>query len=311
MVFYNWIGQAERNLPSLLPATKPLCLVALEYKKPIATVVATPFNRRGTCWSLDFPELLSEPKECSLSQIKQSLLQKALGFEKTKAQSWLIRCQANDKSLLSIARGNGFQPLKIFNCWSSKGTITSVTNSTNLKNSLFEWQKINKENANHLLRLEQVGQSSNLRQILDRQLRDLIELKQALSGVLISNESIPVSVIAGLLLRETNENKLTIELLRDLAWDERIVRGIPYILEEINKFNDNILIETSIEDQNLTELLSDIGCTFQHENILLGKTLWRRQGSRKVINGAKNLESMLGRLRPNTPPLPAPSLEPR
>ena len=35
--------------------------------------------------------------------------------------------------------------------------------------------------------------------------------------------------------RYWNENKLTIELLRDLAWDERIVRGIPYILEEINK----------------------------------------------------------------------------
>ena len=78
----------------------------------------------------------------------------------------------------------------------------------------------------------------------------------------MTNKSVPETAMAGIMLREISEGKLTIELFRDLAWDERIARVIPYILSEITARTNNILIETSVEDKKLAELLYETGCKF-------------------------------------------------
>ena len=311
MLINNWLGQVEKALGNWLPATKSICLVAFEYESPIAMAVAKPCNKRGSCWSINFPDLILEPKESSLSLIQKSLLQKALEIGKNRVQSWLIRTQTNDKILLEIAREYGFQPLKFFNCWSSKSTKMGFGGLSTPNDSKYEWQKINKENVSALYRFELASQSSLHRQILDRQLKDLLQVGKNVNGVLISKRSDSNNAIAGLILREMTEDILKVELLRDLAWDERIIGGIPYLLKELDKGKRNILIETSKDDEKLSDLLHKLGNKFEYETILLGRSLWRRQENRELIRMTNKLESILGGLRPQNPPLPTPSLDPR
>ena len=53
----DWLARFEQRFPDLLPSRSPRCLVALEEDQLLATVVARPYNRRGTCWTLQLPEL--------------------------------------------------------------------------------------------------------------------------------------------------------------------------------------------------------------------------------------------------------------
>ena len=316
MLVSNWLAQAERNMPNLLPATKPFCLVALEYEKPIALIVARPCNRSGTCWSVNYPALLADPKECSLSLIRKNLLQKALEYEKKRAQSWLIRCSTNNENNLSLARELGFQALKFFNCWlpasASNKSVKGEVEKVSYEDTGLQWQELNNENANHLWRLEQRSESSQLRQILDRNWRDLLEPKEPGNKVLISNSEAQSTAIAGLICRNWCEDEVAIELVRDIAWDARISSGIiDSILKDLINSSKSLSLETSRDDTQLTQLLSQIGWNWECESVLLGRSFWRRQDSRKSIKGTKSLESMLGRLNPQTPPLPTPSLGPR
>ena len=67
------------------------------------------------------------------------------------------------------------------------------------------------------------------------------------------------------------------------------------------------LITTS-EDEPLNTLLEQLRWKRAGEELLLGRSLWRRQVSNKLLLGARPLQSMLGRLQPQQPPLPTPIL---
>ncbi len=313
MLVRGWLAQAESYLHSFLPPRNPICLVALEYSSPVAFAIVKSSNLRGSCWSISFPELISETKECSLTHIRQELIQSALKLGKKRAQSWLIRCSANDTNQIAISRELGFQPLKVLNCWKPKSTNGKLQKKKRKEVMLsnLEWQEVNNQNADSLWRLEQSYESSNLRQILDRQSRDLLQPKQPFNRVLISKNIESDIAVAGLISHKLNEDMLTIELIRDLAWDERLLTHLPNILNEIIKTSNQITLETAKEDNRLSELLIQMGWVNQNETILLGRSLWRRQENRKLISGTRPLDSMLGRLNPQQPPLPTPSMEPR
>ncbi len=309
MLINCWVAQAERKFPGWLPAKRPFCLLALETNKPIALIVLRPCNLRGTCWSVSFPELLSDPKEYSIKTIRLNLLRHSLDHENNRARSWIIRCPANDQNQLETSRELGFQPLKILNQWlPPKNSINSKILTSKINNNNYEWQDINNTNAQYLWRLEQAGESSHLRQILDRQSKDLIQPKQPFNGVLIYKDSKPHKAIAGLVARDFYENQLIIELVRDIAWDERITKMLPKVLRQLNNHNKEIILETNHDDEILTNLLNESGWSLKSEVILLGRSLWRRQENKKLIKGARQLDSMLGRLNPQNPPLPTPSL---
>ena len=126
--------------------------------------------------------------------------------------------------------------------------------------------------------------------------------------MLITKDNGKDIAIAGLITRYWKQHQLTIELLRDIAWDIRITGAFKSILNNLLSSRVNISLETSQEDEYLTELLENLGWTLDHEILLLGRTMWRRQEGRKLISGAKKLESMIGGLNPQTPSLPSPAI---
>ena len=69
----EWLSRVEQRFPDLLPSRSPRCLIALDGDRPVASVVARPFNRRGSCWILHLPELLGPVDDHSHRTIQQSL----------------------------------------------------------------------------------------------------------------------------------------------------------------------------------------------------------------------------------------------
>ena len=84
--------------------------------------------------------------------------------------------------------------------------------------------------------------------------------------------------------------------------------SIPNILYKIQNSNLTMIVETNKEDKNLNDLFEILKWEVMSEEILLGRSIWKRNTGNKVIPGTKQLESMLGRLQPQQPPLPSPSL---
>jgi hypothetical protein len=61
------------------------------------------------------------------------------------------------------------------------------------------------------------------------------------------------------------------------------------------------------DDARLQSIVQRCGFHSQQTQLVLGRSLWRKLGSRE-LSGIRPLESMLGRLQPQQPPLPTPSL---
>jgi len=312
MLLRGWIARAEEHLPNLLPARHPCCLVAIEQNQLLALVVARPYNRRGSCWSVTMPELLATPGEYSLRRVRHDLLQSALQLGSNRAKSWVLRCPASDADQLALTRELGFQPLKLFQFWTAplaetQSPQTQHASPSDLPGDL-SWQQITHRTANLLWPLEQAGGSGHLRQIVDRQSIDLLDQSQDGTGVMLCHSGGFDKAIAGLVSRPESEQRPVLELLRDVGWDPRLTKALPIILSHAIKPSLQAKLLTASEDEPLNQLLDQLGWQPAGEEMLLGRSLWRRQMNSKLIPGTRPLESMLGRLRPQRPPLPTPSL---
>ncbi len=305
----SWIGQAERNLSGLIPTRQPTCLLALERNIPITLILVQPTNKRGSCWSIGFSEILTEPENYSIKFIYTELLKKALEILSNRAQSWLIRSSTCDQDLIALARELGFQPIKFFNCWEPPSNYgESKLNETNTLPEGLEWQQLNRNNVQALCKLDQTRDSVYLRQILDRQWHDLLTTKSNLNGVLTNKYFTDKNIIMGFLCRNWPIEQSCVEILRDLIWDDRISVSLPVLLNDLCKSNQKFLVETCREDKELYNVLSNLKWSVCEEKVLLARTIWRRRENNRMVLGTRPLESILGRLNPQRPPLPTPSL---
>ena len=70
------------------------------------------------------------------------------------------------------------------------------------------------------------------------------------------------------IIRELSENKkVTIELVRDLAWDDRLLDLIPTALNDLMNYPKNIELEVSIEDEIITKIITDTYDDFINESL--------------------------------------------
>ncbi len=313
MLIRSWIAQAEKSLSALLPARQPNCLLAIEGKNILSIVVIEPCNRRGSCWLITVQELLNNSKNYTTKNIIQRLINEALETQEERAISWIIRCPTYEEDIISAARDIGFQPLKLYRAWYLENSqIDKNSLDSNVKiNSQLSWEKITLQNAHLLWQLEKTNDSSHLRKILDRQLQDLLDQNKEYSRVLVNEINNRISVIAALVHRHNSKGETVYELKRDYTWDERINDSLYYLLNHLSQQRKSIIIEIDSEDKQLNKLLSDFGCISQSDEIVLGRSLWKRQTNYKLIKNNKPIENMLGRLQPQRPPLPNPSLHPR
>ena len=119
----KWFSLLESSFTNLIPTRNSTCLVAVERDNIIAYILATPINRRGTCWSISEPYFIGESISFSRYNLLQNLLRKVLYESNINTQSFLISINTNDNQNLSVIRQSGFQPLRIIKYWNKKEDV--------------------------------------------------------------------------------------------------------------------------------------------------------------------------------------------
>ena len=298
-LYKKWFSTLESNLTNIIPTRNSKCFVALEKNIIIAYIQATPTNRRGTCWSISEPYFIEDPISHSRYNLLQSLLQKILNESDIKTQSFLISINTNDSQNLSIVRQSGFQPLRIVNFWTKEEQFKYQNNK--YKNN-HNWERLNEENCQQIWRLVQARDSINLRAIVDRQWYDIFEKRNNLTGVI---KSLDNNVIGGLIPSICPQYNLSLELIRGLAWDERLNICIPRRINNLKLDKKKFVIETTSEDNKLNDLLNRNGWKIKEERILLGRTIWKRQNGYKLKSiNSELLKNLVGNLH-QQPELPS------
>ena len=294
----KWFSSLESNLTNFIPTRNSTCFVAVERDNLIAYILASPINRRGTCWSISEPYFIEESISYSRYNLLQNLLRTVLYESNINTQSFLISINTNDNQNLSVIRQSGFQPLRIIKYWNRKDTVKYK--KKNLKDD-FIWEKLNKENSQQIWKLEQARESFNFRSIFDRQWNDIYEKRNTITGVIKSCEN---NVIAGLIPSIYPQYNYSLELIRELAWDERLNQFIPKRINNIKLGNQKLYIETTSEDTKLNEILKKSNWEISEERVLLGRSVWKRQNGYKLKPiETKLLTNLVGNLQ-QQPELP-------
>ena len=295
----KWFSSLESNFNDLIPTRNSTCFVAVERNNLIAYILASPINRRGTCWSISEPSFISESISFSRYNLLQNLLRKVLHESKINTQSFLISINTNDNQNLSVIRQSGFQPLRIIKYWYRKEDIKYKNKDYK---SNFVWEKLNEENSQQIWKLEQARESLNFRSIFDRQWHDIYEKRNILTGVVKSKEN---NIIAGLIPSICPQYNFSLELIRGLAWDERLNKSIPERINNIKLGKNKYYIETPSEDKQLNDTLTSSNWEVKEERVLLGRSVWKRQNGYKLKSlETELLTSLVGNLQ-QQPELPS------
>ncbi len=295
----KWFSSLESSFTNFIPTRSSTCLVAVERNNIIAYILATPINRRGTCWSISEPNFIGESISFSRYNLLQNLLRKVIYESNINTQSFLISINTNDNQNLSVIRQSGFQPLRIIKYWKRKEGI-KYRKRENKDN--FIWEKLNEDNSQQIWRLEQARESINFRSIFDRQWHDIYEKRNSLTGVIKSKEN---NIIAGSIPSVCPQYNYSLELIRGLAWDERLSKSIPQRINNMKAGQNKIYIETTSEDNKLNDILNKSDWEIIEERVLLGRSVWKRQNGYKLKSiETKLITNLVGNLQ-QQPELPS------
>ena len=299
-------ARIEQRFPDLLPSRSPRCVVGSDAEGPLAAAVSHPVNRRGSCWTLHWPQQLRSSAQVSRRSVQRTLLQAAVRRGEHQVRSWVIRCPATDADAIALLRELGFQPLRPFQVWqiADAQPRTPASGSMAPMPSGLAWQPINRRNAQRLWPLEQGGCFSHLRQITDRHWLDLLDRRGPGCGVLLAGDT----VLAGCVQLNEGGQADQLELMRDVAWDPRLDQALPCVLRRIRHARRQTRLVTALDDAPMAELLEREGWMRGEEQLLLGRSLWRRQTTPRNVQLSRSLDRVFGRLRPQGQALPSPSL---
>jgi hypothetical protein len=229
----------------------------------------------------------------------QNLLQKVLHQSNIKTHSFLISINTSDNQNISIIRQAGFQPLRIIKYWKKKEPFEYKNND---EKDDFIWEKLNEDNSQEIWRIAHARESINFRSIFDRQWHDIYEKRNSFTGVIKSKEN---NIIAGLIPSICPQNDSSVELIRGLAWDERLNISIPQRINNIKIGKKKCYIETTSEDNKLNEIFNNNNWEIREERILLGRSIWKRNNGYKLKSiETELLTNLVGNLQ-QQPELPS------
>ena len=237
--------------------------------------------------------------------MQHDLLLEALQLGAPQVCSWVIRCPASDADAIALMRELGFQPLRPYQSWLPPQPSASPSSLRGI--DPLSWLPITRRTAQLLWPIEQVGNFSHLRQITDRHWLDLLDRNAPGCGVLVDGET----VLAGCIRLTESSDHGTFELLRDVAWDPRLEQALPVVLGRVLQQGALRSLITAFDDAPLSRVLEAQGWTRGGEQLLLGRSMWRRHVAHRNLQLSRSLDDVFGRLRPQGSPLPNPSLGPR
>lgn len=303
------LGLPERLLGSVVPSLvqAPVVHLALlrlpsQPPQPIGVIMTRRLNRRGTCWEVDHLALAQArgPLSPPDGEVVEALVREAIQSTRGVA-SWIATSSVLDGQRQGFLRSQGFQQVRLDQLWqwTPKGEPPALPSG-------LKAQPLNRQTAPLLWHLEQSCCPAHLRHVFDRRIEDLLDQSGG-SGWLLVDDSRNEAVAAIRHQTHHPEVGLVAELSLQPGREDLYGLQSAWLLHRLARPGTPLVVRSDRDDEARRTWLEGFGATLLGEQLLMARTVWRRQ---EVIQPARQaalrLEAMLDQWKPSPRSLPTP-----
>ncbi len=302
------------KLLSAVTSRRPLAaqvLVALQRQgltrqQVLGLIVSRRLNRSGTCWQVQHLRLAltagegaSAPGRAALSG---DLLRQAIGRVKGAA-SWIATASSLDTPRLATLREQGFQPQRTDRLWRWQPPADRI--APPLPGDL-QLRPLNRRTASLLWHLEQAACPAHLRQLQDRRIEDLLDQSRGHGWMLL--DGMRNEAVAGLRwLDEHPGGGRAVELSIHPGWGHLLGPAAESLLHRLARGGTCLWLRCEVSDTARQGWLQSLGAEAHGEEVLMARSVWRRQEGQPARKAARRIEAVLEQLQPRRRPMPTPS----
>lgn len=253
-------------------------------------------------------QALSEPGSPSPRQVEGALLREALR-RCPGASSWITRVPAGHQDRLALLREQGFQPLLLETLWYwDPDPIESGTAppASTLPGGELQLRPLNRRSAPLLWHLEQATCPARLRQLLDRRIEDVLDQSEG-HGLLWVDPSRQQAVAAVRRLRCRSLGPPELEVTLHPGWAHLYGPSLAGLVRQLAGGISPLRLRSDSDDHEREHWLSQLGAVAEGEELLMARSVWRRQGSRLLSRQSWRLDTVLDPFKPRRRPVPPPA----
>ncbi|WP_259727557.1 hypothetical protein [Synechococcus sp. CS-1326] len=306
------LQQPERLLNRWIsrPPLAPEILVA--FRRPqriIGLAIVRRLNRSGTCWGIDqlrtCRQALVQPGSPTVRQVETALVKEAL-HRRLGATSWIASAATDRCDRLALLREQGFQPLRNQTVW--RWEPAGRPHPGKEVAGELELCPLNRRTAALLWHLEQAACPAQLRQLLDRRSEDLLDQTQG-PGLLWVDPTRQQAVAGVRGLRAHGQGQRELELTIHPGWSHLLGPPLERLLVEAARQAPRVWLRSDTADCERSLWLEGIGAVAEGEELLMGRSVWRRQESLAPAESSRwRLDTVLETFKPRRRPVPTPLL---
>lgn len=272
----------------------------LTRQQALGLIVCRRLNRSGTCWQVQHLRLALGATEGA--ELAGDLLRQAIGRVKGAA-SWIATASSLDTSRLATLREQGFQPLRTDRLWRWQ---PSAQRSAPVPPSDLLLRPLNRRTAPLLWHLEQATCPAHLRQLQDRRIEDLLDQSRGQGWMLV--DAVRNEAVAGVrLLDEHPGGGQAVELSVHPGWGHLLGPAAESLLHRIGRGGGGLWLRCEVGDDDRQQWLRVLGAEAHGEEVLMARSVWRRQEGQPAKRAARRIEAVLEQLQPRRRPMPTPS----
>ena len=301
--------QGPEQLLHALAARRPLAAQVLvayrDSQKPLALVVSQRLNRSGSCFELlhlrSAEACLAAP-ELGGAAVGLALVREAFPRARSAA-SWITSCSSLDLQRQGLLRQLGFQPLRQEVLW--RWQPPQAKPAPRGMGIDLQVRQLNRRTGALLWHLEQASCPAQLRQLLDRRCEDLLDQSKTPSLLLVDTNR-QTAVAAVRRLRRCSAALPEVELTLHPGWKHLVGPPLEQLLLAATAGSGACLIRSDLLASELNGWLHQLGLERLGEEVLLGRSVWRRQIPQATDAMARRLEAVVAQWQPRRRPLPTP-----
>ena len=306
----------ERLISALAPhkALAPEVLVALDtsrsgHSRALGLITSQRLNRTGTCWKIQHLLLASglegQPRLPSEARIRAALLREAIQRQRGAA-SWIATASSDDGRRLCLLREQGFQPLRTDRLWRWPQAVERDSAPTAPLASDLSLRCLNRRNATMLWHLEQAACPALLRQLLDRRIEDLLDQSRGRGWMLV--DASRNMAVAGLRwIADEPGGETLLEFSLHPGWRHLLGPPCELLMKRARSALGSLRLRCDVTDLELQSWLEQLGAVEHGDEVLMARSVWKRQERRAARRGVPRLDTVLEQLQPRRRPMPSPA----
>jgi hypothetical protein len=272
----------------------------------LGLIVSRRLNRSGTCWQVQHLRLALAASDDSSAPgraaLAGDLLRQAIARVKGAA-SWIATASSLDTPRLATLREQGFQPQRTDRLWRWPMPAERVAP---VPPSDLQLRPLNRRTAPLLWHLEQATCPAHLRQLQDRRIEDLLDQSRGHGWMLV--DAVRNEAVAGVRwLDEHPAGGRMVELSVHPGWGHLLGAPAEFLLHRIGQGVPCLWLRCEVSDGARQGWLQALGAEAHGEEVLMARSVWRRQEGQPARRAARRIEAVLEQLQPRRRPMPTPS----